>query len=150
MSSFRSGEAILDAWLRERALENQTNLASKTYVVCSPGSPRVVAYYALCMGQILNREATGAMRRNMPRYIPAVVLGRLAVDLEWQGKKLGRALLQDAVLRGARAAREVSARVVVVHAISPAAEAFYHRHGFVRLPVETPTYALDLIKFQAA
>jgi hypothetical protein len=31
-------------------------------------------------------------------------------------------------------------------AIAPAAEAFYLHHGFTRLPVETPTLALDLVK----
>ena len=36
---------------------------------------------------------------------------------------------------------------MVVHAISSEAEAFYLHHGFIRLPIETPTYAIDLIKF---
>jgi len=84
----------------------------------------------------------------MPQHIPAVILGRLAVDATCQGMGLGRALLADAVNRTRRAAREISARLLVVHAISPAAEAFYIRHGFTRLPVETPTFALDLAKFE--
>jgi GNAT superfamily N-acetyltransferase len=100
------------------------------------------------MGQILADEATGSMRRNMPKFIPAVVLGRLAIDRAWQGKGLGRALLADAVQRSLRASAEVSARLVIVHAISPAAEAFRLRHGFSRLPVETPTLALDLVKLR--
>lgn len=100
------------------------------------------------MGQILAQETTGAMRRNMLKSIPAVLLGRLAVDCAWQGKGLARALLADVVRRSLRASREVSARLVMVHAISPAAEAFYLHHGFTRLPVETPTLALDLIRLQ--
>ena len=88
------------------------------------------------------------MRRNMPKSIPAVLLGRLAVDRAWQGKGLARALLADVVRRSLRASHEVSARLVIVHAISPAAEAFYLHHGFTRLPVETPTLALDLVKLQ--
>ncbi|MGX7742341.1 GNAT family N-acetyltransferase [Rhodopseudomonas parapalustris] len=107
-----------------------------------------MAYYAVSMGQILNQEATGAMRRNMPRHIPVVLLGRLAVDKSVQGHGVGRALLQDAVMRAFRAAREVSARLLIVHVMSAGASAFYHRHGFVRLPVETPTLALDLLKLQ--
>jgi hypothetical protein len=47
-----------------------------------------------------------------------------------------------------RASSDVSARLVIVHAISPAAEAFNLHHGFTRLPVETPTLALDLVKLQ--
>jgi GNAT superfamily N-acetyltransferase len=148
LSEFNSGEATLDAWLRQRALKNAEIFATKTYVTCLADSHRVVGYYAVCMGQILNREGTGSMRRNMPQHIPAVILGRLAVDATCQGMGVGQALLADAVNRAHLAASEISARLVVVHAISPAAEAFYVRHGFIRLPVETPTYALDLVKLK--
>jgi hypothetical protein len=56
--------------------------------------------------------------------------------------------LADVLRRALLASSEVSARLLIVHAISPAAEAFYLHHGFSRLPVETPTFALDLVKIQ--
>jgi GNAT superfamily N-acetyltransferase len=147
LAEFSSGEVLLDSWLRDRALANMEMAASRTYVTCPPDSLTVIGYYALCMGQMLNREVTGSMRRNMPRQIPAVILGRLAIDQRWQGRGLGKALLLDAVQRSVRAAKEVSARLLIVHAISQAATEFYLHHGFVRLPLETPTFALDLNKF---
>ena len=147
-SAFESGEAVLDDWLRQRAWKNLQEAASRTYVVCPAGSLKIIGYAALSMGQILAQETTGSMRRNMPKFIPAVLLGRLAISREWQGKGLGRALLADVIARAQRASAEVSARLVIVHAISPAAEAFYLRHGFTRLPVDTPTLALDLVKLQ--
>lgn len=147
-SSFDSGEPVLDDWLRRRAWNNMLVAASRTYVACPASSPRIVGYFALSMGQILAREAVGSMRRNMPQTIPAVVLGRLAIDRAWQGKGLGRALLADVLRRALRASTEISARLVIVHAISPGAEAFYLHHGFTRLPVETPTLAVDLVKFR--
>jgi GNAT superfamily N-acetyltransferase len=147
-SAFDSGEPVLDDWLRHRALNNMKVAASRSYVVCAVGSDRIAGYFALSMGQILATDVTGAMRRNMPRQIPAVVLGRLAIDRAWQGKGLGRGLLAEVMRRAVLASAEVSARLVVVHAISPAAEAFYRHHGFTRLPVESPTLAVDLLKFQ--
>jgi GNAT superfamily N-acetyltransferase len=147
-SAFDSGEPALDGWLRHRAWDNLQATASRTYVICPAGSAQVVGYFALSMGQILAQEATGSMRRNMPKHIPAILLGRLAIDRAWQGKGLGRALLADAVRRSLRASSEVSARLVIVHAISPAAEGFSLHHGFTRPPVETPTLALDLVRFQ--
>ncbi len=132
--------------MRQRALNNLQTAASRTYVVCPTGSLAIIGYAALSMGQILAQDVTGPMRRNMPKSIPAVLLGRLAISREWQGKGLGRALLADVIVRAQRASAEVSARLVVVHAISPAAEAFYLHHGFTRLPVETPTLALDLVR----
>jgi GNAT superfamily N-acetyltransferase len=109
----------------------------------------VVGYYALAMGSVLGQEVLGGMRRNMPRVIPAVVLGRLAVDQQHQGHGLGGFLLRDAVLRGIRAAGDVATRLMLVHALTPAAEAFYFKHGFTRLPGGAPTLALDLVKFAA-
>jgi GNAT superfamily N-acetyltransferase len=150
VADFDSGEPTLDEWLRRRALANAEIAASRTYVICEAGPRKVVGYYAVCMGHVLNREAVGSMRRNMPMHIPAVVLGRLAVDAAWQRKGLGRLLLQDAVERSRRAADLVSARLVIVHAISPAAETFYVANGFSRLPTEPPTYALDLVKLSRA
>ena len=147
-SAFNSGEPALDDWLRERAWNNLQGAASRTYVVCQAGSPQIIGYYALSMGQILAEAVIGSMRRNMPPAIPAIILGRLAIDRIWQGKRLGQAMLADALNRSRRAATEVSARLVIVHAISPAAEAFYRHHGFTRLPIDTPTLALDLVKFQ--
>ena len=148
-SGFDSGESVLDDWLRLRALDNFKNAASRTYVICPEGSKKVVGFYALSMGQILGHHVSGSMRRNMPPQIPSVILGRLAIDRAWQGKGLGAALLVDAVRRCIKASSEVAARLIVVHAISPASEAFYLHHGFKRLPTETPTLALDLMKFKA-
>lgn len=143
---FDSGEPALDEWLQKRALNNSQSGASRTYVVCSKDSEKVVGYYALSMGQILGQHVTGSMRLNMPKEIPAVILGRLAIDQTWQRNGLGGSLLRDAVERSLKVSSEVSARLILVHAISPGAEAFYLRHGFTRLPVETRTLALDLVK----
>lgn len=146
--AFNSGEPVLDDWLRQRAWRNMQSLASRTYVVCPADSQQIIGYFAISMGQILGLDASGAMRRNMPNQIPAVILGRLAIDLNWQGRGLGRAMLADVVQRALRAGEEISARLVVVHAISAAAEAFYLHYGFTRLPMDAPVLALDLLKFK--
>ena len=70
------------------------------------------------------------------------------MKLAWQGKGIARALLTEVVNRALRASHEVSARLVVVHAISSGAEAFYLHHGSKRLPVEAPILVLDLVKFK--
>ena len=94
VDAFHSGQAVLDNWLRHRALANQSTGASRTYVVCE--ALRVVAFHALAPGAIAQAAASGKFRRNMPEPIPpepipAVVLARMAVDLEYQGRGLGGA-----------------------------------------------------------
>ncbi len=146
LEEFDSGEPSLDDWLKKRALANRESGASNTYVVCPSNSLKVAGFYALAAGQIVKQDVTAAIWRNMPDLIPAVVLGRLAVDVSAQGQGQGAALLLDAVERSLRAGSEVAVRLVMVHAISEAAAAFYERYGFRRLPFETLTLALDLTK----
>ena len=148
LSSFQSGEAVLDDWLRTRALKNLALGASRTFVVCAAGSQKVAGFYALSMGSLYAVNAPGSIRRNMPEIIPSVILGRLAIDESVQGRGLGALLLNDAVERSLVAAEHVSARLVVVHAISEKAERFYLHFGFARMPGEGRTLALDLAKYR--
>ena len=58
------------------------------------------------------------------------------MDRSEQGKGLGAALLQDALLRAERAADTVGVRAVLVQAIDEAARGFYLRFGFSASPVD--------------
>ncbi len=142
VADFDCGVVILDAWLKERALKNEESGASRTYVICS-GS-RVVGYYALAAGSILNAHAPSAVRRNMPDPIPVILLGRLAIDKSWQGKGLGKALLRDAVLRTIHASEITGVRALLVHAISEEVKSFYQGLGFRESPVDPMMLAITI------
>jgi len=139
---FDSGVAVLDAWLKRRARPNEAAGASRTFVICE--HDRVVGYYSLATASILHSQATGKARRNMPDPIPAVLIGRLALDKAWQGRRHGVSLLQDAVLRIAGAAETVGVRVILVHAMSDGAKAFYERFGFRASPLEPMTLMITV------
>jgi GNAT superfamily N-acetyltransferase len=139
---FQSGTDNLDEWLRRRARANQVSGASRTYVVAE--GRRVAGYYCLSSGGLDLASAPGALHRNMPDPIPMAILGRLAVDVNWQGKGLGTALLQDAVLRTGQAAEILGIRGILVHAISEDAKAFYERYGFAASPNNPMTLVLSL------
>jgi GNAT superfamily N-acetyltransferase len=128
LEQFSSGTEPLDDWLKRRARQNETSGASRTYVIAE--GQRVVGYYSLAAGSVLHAEATGRVRRNMPNPVPVALLGRLAVDQQWQGRGLGAALLRDAVLRVVGAAATIGVRALLVHAISDEAKAFYEHWGF--------------------
>lgn len=141
-SEFDCGVSSLNDWLRRRARSNQVSGASRTYVVCD--GVRVIGYYCLSSGALAVSDAPGALRRNMPDPIPMTVLGRLAIDKGWQGKGIGVAMLQDAVLRSRQAAQILGIRGVLVHAISDDAKAFYERYGFSASPQNPMTLVLSL------
>jgi GNAT superfamily N-acetyltransferase len=147
-SDFRCGEASLDDWLKRRARANQASGASRTYVVCE--GKRVIGYCALASGVVTVAIAPGRFRRNMPHPIPVAVLARLAVDREWQGKGLGRALFRDAARRVAQAADAIGIRGIVVHAISEEAKGFYLALGFDPSPLEPMTLMVTLSDVRAA
>jgi predicted N-acetyltransferase YhbS len=84
----------------------------------------------------------------MPDPVPALLLGRLAVDRAWQGKGLGADLLRDAVLRAIGAAEAIGVRAVFVHAISDDAKSFYEKHGFRPSPIEPMTLMITIEEAQ--
>ena len=104
----------------------------------------MAGYYCLAAGAVARAAAPGSIRRNMPDPVPVMVLGRLAVDSAWAGRGVGRGLLKDAILRTVRVADEAGVRALLAHAISPAAKAFYLKHGFRESPIEPMTVILNL------
>ena len=142
LEAFESGVATLDEWLKRRARRNELEGASRTFVICA--GKRVVGYYSLAAGSVLHVVATGKVRRNMPDPVPALLLGRLAVDQAWSGKGLGADLLSDAILRAIGAAESIGVRAILVHAISDTAKAFYEEHGFRSSPVEPMTLMVTI------
>jgi GNAT superfamily N-acetyltransferase len=141
IESFNSGNSQLDDWLRRRALKNEAEGASRTYVLCA--GEVVVAYY-LANGAVAQTIATGRVRRNMPDPVPVMVIGRLAVDLHWQGKGIGRALLRDAMLRTLQAAEIAGIRAILVHAISEEAKQFYEQCGFTASSLDPMTLMVNV------
>ncbi len=142
LAGFASGEPTLDDWLRRRALANEENGSSRTYVVCV--GKRVVGYYSLAVGAVAHVGAPGRVKRNMPDPVPVMVLGRLAVDNNFQGHGIGSGLLRDAVLRTMQAAEIAGIRAILVHALSNAATHFYQRHGFIASPIDPMTVMITV------
>ena len=142
-SEFDCGEPVLNDWLKQRAFVNQVTGASRTFVVVGEGN-RVLGYYALAVGAVAHTGATGAVRRNMPDPVPVMVLGRLAVDLSCQGKRLGTAILKDAVLRTIAVSENAGVRALLVHALNEPARQFYLQRGFTASPINPLTLMLLL------
>jgi predicted N-acetyltransferase YhbS len=142
LDAFECGVATLDEWLKRRARRNETDGASRTFVLCV--GPQVIGYYSLAAGSVLHTAATGKVRRNMPDPVPALLLARLAVDRAWHGKGLGADLLSDAVSRAIGAAETIGVRAILVHAISDGAKAFYEKHGFRSSPIEPMTLMVTI------
>ena len=142
LSLFDCKNETLSQWLQKKALRNQTNGASRTFVICE--NNRVIGYYTLAAGSIERLDSPGNVSRNMPNPIPIIVLGRLAIDINYQKKGLGKALLKDAMLRILSIAENAGVRALLVHAISNEAKQFYLSFGFKESPTDTMTLFLSI------
>jgi GNAT superfamily N-acetyltransferase len=142
LSQFQCGEPELDDWLKRRALHNEESGASRTYVVCV--GRQVVGYYALAAGAAAHGDVPGSVRRNMPNPIPVMVIGRLAIDLKFQGRGIGSALLKDAVLRTVQAAEIAGIRAILVHSLNEGAKRFCEKLGFMASPTNPMTLMITV------
>ena len=128
ISQFSSGVSALDAWLRGKARLNEARGGARTYVVCD--GDRAVGFYSLAASAVERRRVSSRVGRGMPDPVPVILLGQLAVDEAYQGRRLGSDLLVDALRRALAAAGVIGARAVIVQAIDERAKVFYGRFGF--------------------
>jgi GNAT superfamily N-acetyltransferase len=150
-TAFACGEESLDRWVIRYAGQGERRDATRTFVAVG-GDGAVRGYYTLLAGQVEHDEATGPVRRRLPPHfpIPVAILARIAVDAGSQGEGLGSRLLDEALERVCRAAREVGVRAVVVHALDAAAAGFYERWGFRGLSSTPRTLMVTLAELRGA
>ena len=130
--TFASGSDELDRYLRERAAQDMRRRVASCFVAVDDDGT-IAGFYTIAATSLVLDLIPAGRARHLPRYpsIPAVLLGRLAVALTHQGKRLGGALVADALLRARRA--EVMAFTMVVEAKDDPAERFYQHLGFESL-----------------
>ncbi len=120
----------LNRFLIRYALQNQQARASQTYVALSEAE--VVGYYTLVVGQVGYDDAPQRLTKRLARHpVPIMLLARLAVAANWQGKGLGAGLLKDSMMRTVQAADIAGIRAFAVHAKDDDAKAFYERFDFL-------------------
>ncbi len=144
--AFRSGTAIMDAWIKRYAKRSQKDDLTRVHVlverkaeVNEPSNVEVkrsvLGFFALSMCHIYVEDIRPEERAALPRYpIGAVLLTRLAVHETLRRKGWGGALLLKAAQKAVHASRHVAARVMVVDAIDDTARAFYEHFDFVAMP----------------
>lgn len=148
-AAFDSDSAPLNRYLREQATQDVRRRVAACFVALADGQ-RIAGYYTLASASLLLADLPASTGKKLPRYptVPAVRMGRLAVDRAFKGQGLGGALLADALDRAARA--EIAAYALMVDAKDESAADFYRHHGFIALPDSPRTLFLPLATVQLA
>ena len=142
-ATFQSDSQPLNRYLKEQATQDIRRRVAACFVALAD-ERRIAGYYTLASASLLLADLPASTGKKLPRYptVPAIRMGRLAVDQAFKGQGLGGALLVDALDRSLRA--EIAAFALVVDAKDAAAAAFYRHHGFMALPDSPLTLFLPL------
>jgi GNAT superfamily N-acetyltransferase len=149
-SSFDSGEPALDDWLRRYDGQNRRRDTAATWVVTTPGD-EVVAYASLAMTAIDRSAAPQLVAKRAPDPVPALLLGRLAVDRRHAGLGIGTALVAHVLATAVELNEKAACRAVVVTALHARARRWWERLGFHPFHPDDPTDPdLDLLTAEIA
>lgn len=147
-AGFDSGTPTLDDYLRKRALANQLTDIARCYVTLHSG--RVVGFYTLSTSAVLRAGLPTGLRKNSPNPVPALVIGRLAVDRAHHGQGLGSGLVRDAILRSVQVSEIAGAKLLIVHTLNESAAAFWRHHEFEPMPDNKSHLMLSMKNARAA
>lgn len=132
-TDFSCGTEAVDQYFRETVTQDIKRRITSCYVAKSSDSGQIAGFYTLSASSIPLTDLPESLGGKLPcnPLVPIARLGRLAVDVRFQGRQLGSALLWDAIARSARS--EVTVYSLVVDAKDDRAEAFYKHFGFIAL-----------------
>src|SRR3974377_809235 len=84
---FRCGEQALDRYFQTQVTQDICRRIANCFVGVETATQRVAAYYTLSVASIPLTELPPDETKRLPRYpaVPAVRIGRLAVDQHFQG-----------------------------------------------------------------
>ncbi len=131
-AAFSCGEPLLDAYIKTQAGQDIKRDLAVCYILCERDSSIIIGYYSLSASSVepTSLPATLAKKSGHYRLVPAVLLGRLAVDRRFQGQGISPLLLVDALRRVLRTG--VGVKLVIVDALSEKAAQFYEHFEFKR------------------
>ena len=125
----------LDQYFQKQARQDTEKKVAATFVLIDGDTGVIAGFYSLSSTAVpLDQVPPETAKR--PRYplVPATLLARLAVDLNYRGKGLGEFLLMDALKRCLDHSKQIGSAAVIVDAKDDAARNFYLKHYFIELP----------------
>jgi len=129
-SSFNCGVVALNGYFRQRVSQDVRRSVTTCFIATEIATDTIAGYYTLSAGSVVLTDLPEMILKKLPRYpvVPVAVIGRLAVDTNFQGRGLGSALLFDAMERAIQT--ELGVWAIVVDAKDDSAVRFYEQYGF--------------------
>ncbi len=134
-SHFDCGNILLNRFLREQVSPHTRKGISRSYVAVERteevANKPVLGYYTLSAGSITFEDLPDQLRKQLPKHpLPIVLIGRLAIHVDHQGRGFGGVLLFDVLKRAEKISYELGIAAIGVEAKDEQAAGFYRHHGF--------------------
>ena len=144
LSRFCCGDADLDEFLKDEAMEYHRLCLAKTYL-CRRGRD-IVGFFSVAMDSIKEEKLEETFKI---RNIPAFKIARLAVDVKYQKSGIGRILLTTILAEAQKMSEVIGCRLVTVDSKRESID-FYIKHKFKHTHKSEkqvyPTLYLDLLR----
>ena len=133
-ADFSCGVEPLDRYLQRQAGQDIDKRVAAVFVL-TPDGATIAGYYSLSAHVVSLADLPPTVAKKLPRYpnVPATLLGRLAVSMNFRGQGVGELLLLDAFRRVLATTREIASAVIVVDAKDKTARNFYLHQDFIPL-----------------
>ena len=134
-TSFNCGISTLNDYFHKRAGQDSRKYVAVTYTLIDVETEKVAGYYTLSANAVEFVSLPERDRKKLLAYpnLPATLIGRLAIDNDYQKRGLGEFLLIDALKRAYKASLSIASFAVLVDAINEQAKRFYQKYGFLDL-----------------
>lgn len=128
---------MLDNYIYRQASRDIKRKLSACFVLIDSSSNIIKGYYTLSNNSIPLALIPENIKKRLPKSynsIPSTLLGRLAVDKNYQGQGIGKKLLIDALKRSNLISKSMGSFAVIVDPLDNDAQHFYAKYGFIILP----------------
>ncbi|WP_375331162.1 GNAT family N-acetyltransferase [Candidatus Tisiphia endosymbiont of Oplodontha viridula] len=137
--NFDCGVEYLNKYLTNYAIQDIKRHLASVFVCVSndDNDKKVIGYYTLSSSYIDITKLDKNYIKKLPHYpyLPAVLIGRFAIDRNYQGKKIGEYLLMDSLYKVFKS--EIAAFAAIADAKDSKAASFYKNYGFIQF-IDTP------------
>jgi GNAT superfamily N-acetyltransferase len=132
-TTFNSGSEPLDNYFKNQVTQDIKRRVTACFIAVT-NENHIAGFYTLASSSMLLSDLPQEVLKKLPRYpsVPAIRMGRLAVDQNFKGQGIGGSLLINALIRSSKS--EIAAYALVVDAKDETASEFYKHHGFIALP----------------
>ncbi len=125
---FDCGVIALNLYLQQFANQDQKRGLTRVYVLAE--QQEIIGYYSICAHSVPTDQLPDNAKPGSYQDAPFLLLGRLAVDLHYQGHGYGDALLFHAFSITSEAAEKIGTLGMIVDAKDEKAAGFYQKFGF--------------------